>query len=233
MFLVNFLLSIFFYCLGFISFILFGGVLIIISFFPRRFLFAFTPFFSKVMLFSLGVKIIQNKPFPLNGPYIIMCNHSSFIDIFAFPSVIRGMYTGVSAAENFKIPFLSLIFKRFNVVPIVRKNSKDSIKIIKKLENYILSSGDSFVILPEGTRTINGKLQKVKKGGFHMSCNTNLPILPIISSGAFRYKPKNRFTIKPGIIEIIIGDPIYPENFTVDELAEYTRNKMKKILKEK
>ena len=41
------------------------------------------------------------------------------------------------------------------------------------IEKVIHSDGCHMVILPEGTRTLDGKLQKFKKGGFHMAINTN------------------------------------------------------------
>ena len=60
-------------------------------------------------------------------------------------------------------------------------------------------------ILPEGTRTLDGHLRPFKKGGFHMAINTNTPILPIGAVLPFNYKPKNRWLLKPCIIDMYIG----------------------------
>ena len=72
-----------------------------------------------------------------------------------------------------------------------------------------------------------------KKGGFHLASNSQALILPIITKGLFKIKPTNRWTIKPGIIEIYIKDPIKTQGKTVDELLQETRDVFLKTLKRK
>ena len=89
------------------------------------------------------------------------------------------------------------------------------------------------MIFPEGTRTIDGNLQKFKKGGFHMAINTKTPILPVIVKGGFEYKPKHRWYIKPSIISIEVGEPIPVDDFSkdnIDQLVEKTHNQFQALL---
>ena len=53
--------------------------------------------------------------------------------------------------------------------------------------------------------------------------NTQARILPIITTGLFNIKPKNRWTIKPGIITIRICDPINIKNKEVNQLLVETQ----------
>ena len=164
------------------------------------------------------------------GTYIIMMNHSSFIDVFIFPLIPRGPWTGITAAENFKIPLFSTIINRIQAIPIDRKNRETAIKSIKKAE-LVLKQDIHIGILPEGTRTINGKIQKFKKGGFHMAINTNTAIIPVGISGAYNFKPKNRWWMKPGSISINIGNPTNVSEYSelgVDGL----KNKVEQAIKE-
>ncbi len=41
-----------------------------------------------------------------------------------------------------------------------------------------------------------------------MAINTKTSIIPVAVKGGFQYKPKNRWYIKPTIIDIEVGDPI-------------------------
>ena len=41
-----------------------------------------------------------------------------------------------------------------------------------------------------------------------MAINTNTPIIPVGVSGAYSFKPKNRWWIKPNKITLNIGEPI-------------------------
>ena len=74
----------------------------------------------------------------------------------------------------------------------------------------ILKKGVHIGILPEGTRTVDGNVGDMKKGGFHMAINAGISIIPVGVSGAFNFKPKNRWWFRPGPITINIGDAINP-----------------------
>ena len=84
----------------------------------------------------------------------------------------------------------------------------------------LIKKGFHIAIFPEGTRTITGKISKFKKGGFHMAVNTKTKILPIIVEGLFSIKPKNRWTIIPQPVKLIIKDPIDVLNKSVDDVLE-------------
>ena len=68
--------------------------------------------------------------------------------------------------------------------------------------------------------TSYSKISKFKKGGFHMAVNTKTKILPIIVEGLFSIKPKNRWTIIPQPVKLIIKDPIDVLNKSVDDVLE-------------
>ena len=206
------LLSILIYIIWIPIFLISGVSLVLVSFFSLPIFYHYDKIVCRMILTSLFIwpKFIGN--FPQGGPYIVMMNHSSFIDAFIFPLVVKGKYTGVTAIENFKYPVFASLLRRIQAIPIKRKNLKSAIESINKAEG-VLKQGILIGLLPEGTRTLTGKLGTLKKGGFHMAINTNTPILPIGISGAFQYKPKTRWFVTPCSININIGDPVGPENY--------------------
>ena len=223
------ILSLFLYVGGLVAFAFIAAVLIISGF-------IFLPLFYKldklcchIMMSALLVLPKIKGEFPSEGTYIIMMNHSSFLDVFIFPLIPRGAWTGVTATENFKIPVFSLLIRRIKAIPIDRKNRSAAIESINKAED-VLKGGIHIGILPEGTRTLDGKIKSLKKGGFHMAINTNTPIIPVGVSGAFEFKPKNRWWMKPGLVTINIGNPISVDDYIklgVDGLSI----KVKQLLK--
>ena len=91
-------------------------------------------------------------------------------------------------------------------------------------------------ILPEGTRTLDGKLKPFKKGGFHMAINTKTPILPIGAVLPYKYKPKNRWILRPSIIDIYIDEPIDVNTYDdlgINGLLSLVTDKIKKLIGEK
>ena len=230
------LISPFLYLLGSIYFIFFGLYFIILSsLFSHSILYPTLPFLTRIQLLLLGAWVRLNKKIPNDGPYVIMLNHTSFADVFFSVQGLKGKYTAILASFNFKIPIWATMLRSFKAIPVYRKNKSKAIEAIKNAEHIIKDLGYHIVIFPEGTRTTDGKLQKFKKGGFHMALNTGVPILPITVKGGFRFKPKNRWYIKPSIIDIRVGDPIDINQYsieTLDKLIEDTHKVFKKSLEE-
>ena len=206
------LISIILYAFSIPVFIFSATCLIIISFVHFPLFFKVDKIFCRLILLSFGVVPRVSGSFPNNGPFIIMMNHSSFLDVFLFPLIPVGIYTGITATENFKYPIFSYLIRRINAIPIDRKNSKSAIKSIERAQE-VLGRGVHIGILPEGSRTTTGKMRKLKKGGFHMAMNTGVPILPVGARGAFICKPKNRWWIRPGRVVLNIGKPLLYEDY--------------------
>ena len=203
--------------------ILFFPFLIGVAIFKPSLMYKYARFLSKGIFYSLNIKRQIIGKFPDDGPYILMHNHSSFLDMFFLPTVIKGKYTGVVAAKNFKIPLIGAVLHKLNAIPIHRFSHTKAIDAIKIAEQRI-QQGYHIAIFPEGTRTITGNLSSFKKGGFHMAINTQTKILPVIVQGLYTIKPKNRWTINHGEAKMIIQEPISVINKTVDELLKEVRS---------
>ena len=212
--------------------LLIGGLLtLILSFIFPKMTYPIIKVFTKTFVLLLGINVKIEGEFPENGPYIIMANHTSMIDPFLWGTFMKGKFTGIVANKNMNYPIYGWILKRMRAVAIDRSNRSESIKKIKNAEN-VLNDGYHIGLHPEGTRSLSGKINPLKKGGFHMAKNTNTSILPVGFDGAFNFKPKNRFTIRPVKIIIRIGDiisnKIYDE-LSIDDLIEITTSKLKKL----
>lgn len=185
----------------------------------------------RIILFSMGVKVrITGKLPPPQTRYILMANHSSFIDPLLLPLVLQGKYTGIVADFNFRYPLWATILKRYRVIRIDRKNSDQAIENIRTAEHLIKTEGYNIAILPEGTRTLTGKMSPLKKGGFYLAVNTGVPILPVGIEGAFQFKPKNRFAFKPRAVTLNIGSLLQVEKNNTEGIPALM-DKIEKALK--
>ena len=133
-------ISVLLYPISFLIFLFSATCLIIISFIYSPFFFKADKFFCRLIMVSLGAfpKIIGS--FPKDGTYIIMMNHSSFLDVFLFPLIPRGIYSGVTAVENFKYPVFSYLIRRLKAIPIDRKNTQLAIQSIEKAEKVLAAT---------------------------------------------------------------------------------------------
>ena len=88
----------------------------------------------------MGMSIKINGFFPDKKQYIVMMNHTSFIDMFLYPLIMRGKWTGITSSENFKYPLLSIILKKMDAIPIKKTNKIGAIKTIQIAENKLEQS---------------------------------------------------------------------------------------------
>ena len=172
------------------------------------------------------LKLKGQLPPTNNGPYIYMINHGSLFDIFSIGFYIKHYMTAIGAIEEFRWPIWGTVCNKYGIVPIERSNIINAVHSLNNVDKAIRER-ISFLIAPEGTRTITGP--------FHLSKNTAVSIVPIGIIGAFEAKKKNDWRLKPGIITTCFGEVItYNEynHMSVEELRDYVRMKVKDLIKE-
>ena len=196
---------------------------------PKK-LYSLARVLSRFMLLGAGqiIKVEGEIPDPKDGPHLYLFNHQSLLDQFLIAGTVKEYMTAVGADYQFSWPIWGRVIKRLGAIPIVREDLKKAIHSLSLAEDEI-RKGTSFLIAPEGTRTLTGKMGEFKKGIFHLSLNTGVTIIPIGLIGAFGAKKKNDWRIYPGRITIKIGYPVkkdYYQKMFVEELKDDIRNKI-------
>ncbi len=109
--------------------------------------------------------------------------------------------------ELFKIPLLGFAMKTAGYVPIDRSGGRAAVRSMKEAAARI-REGASIVVFPEGTRTLDGKLQPFKEGGFMLAVKSGCPVVPVAIRGSYNILRKGSFIAKPGDVEVIVGSPM-------------------------
>ncbi|MBT4594019.1 MAG: 1-acyl-sn-glycerol-3-phosphate acyltransferase [Candidatus Marinimicrobia bacterium] len=201
---------------------------------PKKYLHYYLRPMCKALLLSAG-QFIRTKgtaPAPSGEPYLYMINHESMFDHFMLGASCRHYVTGVGAYEQLKYPLYGAIVKKYGMIPIVRKELGKAIHSLNLAEDAI-RNGISFLISPEGTRTLSREMGPFKKGPFHISKNTGVTIIPVGLTGVYDAKKKSDWRLKPGIITLHYGEPIYGteyENLTLEALQNLVRNRIKTLI---
>ncbi|MCU0285144.1 MAG: 1-acyl-sn-glycerol-3-phosphate acyltransferase [Acidobacteria bacterium] len=160
--------------------------------------------------------------------YILMMNHVNSMDPFVFYARYPGKARGIEEESHFNWPFYGWLIRRIGQIPISRKDGRKALISLKKAGELIRSHKDiSIMILPEGTRTLTGKLGEFKKGGFLIALEAGLDILPMIQIGAFEFKRKGSWLLRPGIVRVVIEKPISTSGYSrknMDDLIAETQN---------
>ena len=80
--------------------------------------------------------------------------------------------------------------------------------------------GYSFLIFPEGTRSVDGRLHRFRRGGFFLAIAGGAPIVPVTIRGTFELMPKGRFGAKRGNVSVVFHPPVPVDGYSERNVAE-------------
>ncbi len=152
-------------------------------------------------------------------PCIYMSNHLSFLDGPLLFWAIKQPIRVILKKEIFKIPVIGLGMKQVEFVPVDRKGIRGGKKSIDHASRLMREKGFSFLIFPEGTRSLDGRLQEFRRGGFFLALASQSPIVPISIRGTYELMPKGNFFVKKGTIKVVFHPPVPVHDYNRDNLA--------------
>ncbi|MEG2500219.1 MAG: lysophospholipid acyltransferase family protein [Oscillospiraceae bacterium] len=157
------------------------------------------------------IKVIGKENLIKDRGFVLCPNHISAIDpVFIVIARFWGKRMLIMGKEElFNIsPIISWMFRHVGVIP-VQRGKGDSGAVDTAIEK--VKGGQGLLIFPEGTRTKDGNLGRLKSGAFVVAAAANVDVIPcrIIYKGG-----KMRFFCK---CTIIFGKPIPAERFALGE----------------
>jgi len=164
---------------------------------------------GKVMIYTTFVrlKLLGKHNIKPKQSYIVVANHQSNYDVFAFYGWLPVDFRWVMKKEMRKVPILGIFCEKAGHIFIDRKNTEEAVKSLQEAANKI-RNGTSILFFPEGTRNDKKELLPFKKGAFKMALDLKLPVLPVTIRGSNDIMPLNQIAVFPGRIELIIHEPI-------------------------
>ena len=146
---------------------------------------------------------------PRDRACVYMSNHQSNIDIPILYSVFPGTLRMVAKAELFKVPLWGRAMKEAGFVRVTRSGDRAEAMAAMQECGDAIRSGVNVWIAPEGTRSVDGKVAKFKKGGFILARDAGADIVPVAIDGSRNILPKNTKVIQRGArVRVSFGAPI-------------------------
>jgi 1-acyl-sn-glycerol-3-phosphate acyltransferase len=217
-------LSLLIWCVGLLWF--FFGVLFLLAvgvFRIGTFFEACLKGFCRSLVWVCGIRVaVSGRENVVPGrQYILMMNHVNLFDGFLFYPRIPGPARGIEEESHFDWPLYGWVIRRMGQVPVNRRSGAKALESLRRAAALIREKKDySFMVLPEGTRTRDGRLGPFKKGGFLLALETGLEILPLVQKGAYAINRRKSLLIRPGRMEFVIEKPISVEGYSRENIAE-------------
>lgn len=151
---------------------------------------------------------------PQGKPYIITPNHTSHLDTLTVITALgrKSHHLWTLAARDYW--FGNRLQGWFahnclNALPIEREGNFTQFLQDLRMANEVTEQNNGLLIFPEGTRSLDGKLQPFKPGILSLLVyGQQVPIIPAYIKGAFQVLPKGQNFPKKSPIQIIFGEPL-------------------------
>ncbi|MEM7152051.1 MAG: lysophospholipid acyltransferase family protein [Myxococcota bacterium] len=167
------------------------------------------------LMFS-PLRVIRDEKYDPSRVSVYTQNHVTMLDANIAIGSIRVPLCGLENASHLNVPGYGWLLRISNAIP-VRKGASRFRRIAEAFRERA-SRGISVLAFPEGHRTLDAHLGKLKTGVFRAARDAGLPIVPVMSRGASRLLPKGSFTIRPSPIEVYIAPQIETEGLTDEQI---------------
>ncbi len=151
---------------------------------------------------------------PQGKPFIITPNHTSHLDtltvITALGQNSHQLWT-LAARDYWFGNRLQGWFAQncLNALPIERDGNFSQFLQDLRMANEVMEQNNGLLIFPEGTRSLDGKLQPFKQGILSLLIyGQQVPIIPTYIKGTFQVLPKGQNLPKKHPIQIVFGEPL-------------------------
>lgn len=157
------------------------------------------------------LKIVGREKIPSRGPFILVANHSSHLDAAVISAIMRPTQWyhayAVAAQDYFFRGFFralaAIVFT--NAMPFDRKTEPQ--KSLELCADVLQVSREAIIMFPEGTRSLDGSIQRFRPGVGKLAAGTDVPVIPAYIDGAHRAWPKGQVIPKPCNVTVLIGIP--------------------------
>lgn len=151
--------------------------------------------------------------------YVYMANHCSLIDIPAMFAYLPYQFRIMAKKELFYVPFMGWHLWTAGNFPVDRSDPRKTAHSLHRVIEGV-QAGKSLAVFPEGTRSVDGRLQEFKPGAFKIAMRAGVPVVPVAIRGTHALLPKHSLVPRPGSVEVIIGKPIDTSSFGKDQLRD-------------
>ncbi|XP_030626000.1 1-acyl-sn-glycerol-3-phosphate acyltransferase beta [Chanos chanos] len=170
-------------------------------------------------LLGLRFEVSGWEHLQMDGPYVIISNHQSSLDVLGLMEVLPDRCTMIAKKELIYAGTVGIICWLGGIVFINRQKTSDAKSVMADAAKTMLKEQIRLWVFPEGTRNQKGDLLPFKKGAFHLAVQAQVPIIPIVFSSYSNFYLRKEREFKSGTISLKVLPKIETKGLTSDDVS--------------
>jgi 1-acyl-sn-glycerol-3-phosphate acyltransferase len=161
-------------------------------------------------------------------PYVLVANHASYMDTPVVLGSIPLQIRFFAKKGLFSIPFLGWHLRRAGHLEVARGDARASLKSMLDGAKLIRERNLSVILFPEGGRSETG-LRPFIEGAAFIAIKAGIPVVPVGLVNTRGILPMHSALLRPGHVDVRIGDPIETSTLTVKDRGTLTQTLYEKV----
>lgn len=129
----------------------------------------------------LRVAVRLSGPTPRQGPFVLVTNHLSYLDVVLIARLVPSVFVAKSEVRSW--PVWGVLSRAMGTVFVDRSKPSDTRRVASTMAR-ILASGVNVVVFPEGTSTDGMAVARFRSSLLQAAAESRLPVY----AGAIRYR---------------------------------------------
>jgi acyl carrier protein len=147
---------------------------------------------------------------PAHGAALLVCNHTSYLDVVALLAAIPRDFRFVAKRELGRAPLIGTVIRKAGHLTVDRVDLSRGVADTETITSALRHAA-SILIFPEGTFVQTAGVLPFRLGAFKAAVDAQCAIIPIGLRGTRDILPASRWLPRAGGIAVTIGQPITPE----------------------
>src|SRR5262245_16541112 len=162
---------------------------------------------------SFGWRVYNPDRVLFTGPVFFAPNHASYLDPPLVGAGLRRPCSFLARETLFRTPLLGAILRSWECVPVDRDGGTAS--GLRAILDRLLT-GHAVILFPEGTRSLDGHLQKARSGIGLLVIKSTAPVVPVLVFGSYEAWSKKEKLPRPRRIVVTYGLPLQFEELRAE-----------------
>ena len=194
-----------------------GTLVIVLCPFDRsgRLFLQLVQLWSRLICFTSGVRLrVRGRERLTSTPAtVFVSNHASLLDPPALILTVPVDFRFIAKRSLFLVPVFGQAMWAAGIIPIDRGDRNKAIRSMNRAAERI-RDGRSVLVFAEGTRSSDGRLQRLKKGAFILAIEAGVPVQPVVVRGSREVLPKGAWLVRPGTVTVEFLEPVPTDGLT-------------------